>query len=77
MTAIKDLSSRLFGVLKSSALKVFSPHKASVAKLAEIPLTVAGVGCIAAGVFLASAIAGFIVLGGALILLEYLIADED
>lgn len=68
---------KAFGIARRSALAVFSPHKASLSRLADIPLTVAGAGCVAAGVFLASAVAGFIVLGFSLVLLEYLIADES
>lgn len=70
------LFKRVFGVLRNSTVRVFSPHRASLVKLADIPLTVAGAGCVAAGVFLASTIAGLVILGGVLILLEYLIADD-
>lgn len=48
----------------------------SAKNLASMPLTVAGIGCVAAGVFLWSLIAGLIFLGVALIVLEYLIADD-
>jgi hypothetical protein len=42
----------------------------------SIPLTIAGVGCIDAGVFMANTIAGMIFTGVSLIVLEHLIADE-
>lgn len=63
-------------VIKGGALSVFAPHKASLSKLADTPLTVAGAGCVAAGVFLASTIAGLVILGVVLVLLEHMIADS-
>jgi hypothetical protein len=53
------------------------PHRAALANLASMPLTVAGAACINIGVFTASVIAGWIVTGVSLVLLEHLIADEQ
>lgn len=46
-------------------------------KLAEIPLTVAGIGCIDAAAFVGDTIAGLVVTGLGLMALEYVIADEE
>ena len=45
--------------------------------VAQVPFTVAGLGCIDTGVFFASTIAGFIVTGLSLMWLEHLIADDE
>lgn len=66
----------LFGTLTVLGARVIAPHKASLRRLADIPLTVAGVACIDVGVFSANTIAGWIVTGLSLITLEHLIADE-
>ena len=52
------------------------PGKAALASLLSVPLTAIGLACIDYGVFLASQVAGFIVTGISLILLEHVIADE-
>ena len=51
--------------------------KPVLANLASIPLTVAGIGCVDTGVFLANTVAGWIVTGLSLVVLEHLIADES
>lgn len=58
------------------AAKVLSPAKPVLKNLASIPLTVAGLGCISAGIFLASTIAGLIVTGVLLMVLEHMAANE-
>lgn len=68
---------KAWSVIKAGAVKVLSPHRASLARLSDIPLTVAGVGCIDAGIFLASTMAGMIATGISLILIEHLIGDEQ
>lgn len=70
----------------SSARRVIPPLRQLLTRLApvvpvlknlvSIPLTVAGIGCIDCGVFLANTIAGFIVTGLSLMWLEHLLADE-
>lgn len=70
------LATTLLGVIAVTTKRLATPHKASLARLAEIPLTVLGLGCIDTGVFQASTVAGWIVTGLSLILLEHLIADE-
>jgi hypothetical protein len=61
---------------RAVARRAWTPHKAALASLADIPLTVAGLGCIDAGVFVANMVAGLIVTGVSLMWLEHLIADE-
>lgn len=51
--------------------------KPVLVNLVSIPFTVAGIGCIDTGVFLASRIAGWIVTGVSLVVIESLIADGD
>ena len=48
----------------------------SVRKLAEMPMTVTGIGTIAAGILMLTTVGGLMFIGLALIGLEYLIADE-
>lgn len=57
--------------------RVTAPRSASLTNLRKMPLTVAGLGCVDVGVFTASTVAGWIVTGLTLILLEYMIADES
>lgn len=63
--------------IASAAGKVLSPHKASLLRLTDIPLTVAGAGCIDAAAFAGNLIAGLVVTGITLILIEHAIADDD
>lgn len=70
---------RASAVLTATAAAVkraVRPHTAPLVNLAKMPLTVTGLGCIDAGVFTASDVAGWIVTGISLIVLEYAIADE-
>jgi hypothetical protein len=55
---------------------VFAPHKASVARLWDMPLTVAGLGCIDAAFFTWHLMAGLLVLGASLIVLNELTAED-
>lgn len=68
---------RLVSGLRAMAVRLVQPHRAALGNLASMPLTVTGVGCIDCGVFLASTIAGWIVTGLSLVLVEHLIADES
>ena len=52
------------------------PHKAALANLLHMPLTVAGVACADFAAFHISHGWGFLVTGVSLIVLEHLIADE-
>lgn len=54
-----------------------SPHKAAVARLVEIPLTVVGVGCVDTAAWTVAAGLGWLVTGVSLFLLEHLIADPE
>ena len=56
--------------------RLLSPARPVLKNLSQIPLTVAAIGCVAAGVFIASTVAGFILLGVMLFVLEHMIADE-
>lgn len=61
----------------SAIRKALSPHRASLIRLAEMPLTVMGAGCIDAAAFAGDLIAGLVITGISLILVEHMIADED
>lgn len=76
---LRGLRTRSFHVpsLRQFASRLVRPHRAALANLAQIPLTVAGIGCFDAGVFVANLIAGLMVTGLSLVLLEHLIADEN
>lgn len=82
--ALDKPRSRRFSVVASVVLaavvagvkRLASPRSASLANLRKMPFTVAGLGCIDMGVFTASTVAGWIVTGLSLMLLEYMIADE-
>lgn len=54
-----------------------APVRAPLVNMAQIPLTVAGLGCVDAAAFVGNEIAGLVVTGLSLIGLEFLIADED
>lgn len=56
--------------------RLISPHRAALSNLVSIPLTTFGLACIDTGVFYANGVAGWIVTGLSLIVLEHLIADE-
>lgn len=56
--------------------RIVQPVRAPLVNLASVPLHVAGLACIDAGVFSASQVAGLIVTGLSLIWLEHVIADE-
>lgn len=64
------------GVVQAVAIRSVTPHKASIARLADIPLTVAGIGCIDFAAFHYVHMLGWLVTGLSLVLLEHLIADE-
>jgi len=62
----------------SGAVKAaLTPHKASVKRLGDIPLTVVGTGGIDFSAFHVNHGVGFLVLGVSLWVIEHLIADED
>lgn len=69
--------SRVWGAVAATTARLVRPHRAALANLASIPLTVIGAACIDIGVFTASVIAGWIITGLSLVLLEHLIADEQ
>lgn len=61
---LRELASRVTG---------YAPAR----RLAEMPLTLAGTASLSVAAFIGNAIAGFAVMGVSLIVLEFLIADED
>ena len=61
----------------STVQAVFAPHKASLARLADIPLTVAGGACFDFAAFHWAHSWGWLVTGLSLVVLEHLIADDD
>jgi hypothetical protein len=67
---------RVPAVVAGFAGRLIRPARSVLANAAQIPLTIAGLGCIDAGVFTVSLTAGLIATGLTLIGLEHLIADE-
>lgn len=59
------------------ASAVVTPHKASVRRLAEMPLSVIGTGGIDFSAFQVNHGVGFLVLGVSLWVVEHLISDPD
>jgi hypothetical protein len=63
--------------LRRSLARLAAPAAAPLTRLAQMPLTLAGIGCIDAAAFVGDTIAGLVVTGLSLIGLEYLIADDE
>lgn len=63
-------------VTKSVVVKAVTPHRAALANLRAIPLTVAGTGSVDFAAFHYIHMIGWAVLGVSLVVLEHLIADE-
>lgn len=63
--------------IRSAAVRAVSPHKAALANLASIPLTVAGAGCVDFAAFHYIHMIGWAVTGISLVVVEHLIADEQ
>ena len=61
----------------SAAQYVIAPHRASLKRLADIPLTVVGIGLGDFAAFHISHGWGFAVTAGSLVVLEHMIADDD
>lgn len=59
------------------ARAVTAPHRASLKRLAEMPLTVIGTGCIDFASFHVNHGIGFLVTGISLFFVEHMIADDD
>lgn len=64
-------------VLTAVIRKAVTPHKASIANLKAVPLTVAGTGCIDYAAFHLGGGWGWLATGASLILLEHIIADSE
>lgn len=64
MRRLREIASRVTG---------YAPAR----RLAEMPLTLAGTASLSVAAFIGNVIAGFTVLGVSLIVLEFMIADED
>lgn len=67
---------RLRNLTRRAAGVVLTPHKAALRRLADIPLTVAGLGCLDAAVWQWHGTAGLALLCPVLMYLEHLIADD-
>lgn len=67
---------RVRSVLTAAAATVLNPHKASLRRLADIPLSVAGVAAIDFAAFHLAHGWGWLVLGASMFALEHMIADE-
>ena len=65
------------GVVTTVAVRAVTPHKAALCRLADIPLTVLGVGAIDFAAFHYVHMVGWLITGVSLILLEHAIADDE
>lgn len=74
-TRLKPVTN-VVAVVISALSALIRPHKAALSNLLHMPLTVIGYSCVSVGVFTASVIAGWIVTGLLLIVLELQVADE-
>lgn len=70
LRSLRDLASNV-------ARAALTPHKASVRRLADMPLSVAGTGGIDFAAFHVNHGVGFLVLGISLWIVEHLIADVE
>lgn len=68
--------SQAFNVLRSVVAALVHPTTPALKNAASIPLTLIGLGCVVSAVFLLNVIAGLMVLGPVLILIEHILADE-
>lgn len=68
---------RYAAVTRRALTRATAPVTGLALRLAQIPLTVAGIGCIDAAAFVGNTIAGLVVTGLSLMGLEYVIADEE
>lgn len=64
-----------FQRVRNRMVLLWAALKPVLGNIGSVPLTVAGFACVAVGVFIACPIAGWIITGLLLILLEYLVAD--
>lgn len=63
--------------VKAAAVKVASPHRAALANLKDMPLTLAGAACVDFAAFHYIHMIGWVVTGVSLVVLEHAIADES
>lgn len=74
---VKALLAVVSSVVATVAGKAVTPHKAAIRRLADIPLTVLGIGCVDFAAFHVAHGWGWLVTGISLVLLEHLIADAE
>jgi hypothetical protein len=74
--AVRRIGSVVSGVLLSVVRVVAAPHKASLARLWDIPLTVTGAGFVDFAAFHVAHGWGWLVTGLSLVVIEHLISDE-
>lgn len=65
------------GAATNAVRATLTPHKASLKRLADIPLTLAGVGFADTAAWQGPHWVGWLVTGLSLVLVEHLIADDD
>lgn len=63
--------------VKELAMALIAPHKATLTNLKDIPLTIAGTGCVDFAAFHLAHGWGWLVTGMSLILLEHIIAEDQ
>jgi hypothetical protein len=73
LTAVRGAAST---AVRTAVRTAITPHKASLQRLADIPLTVAGTGCADFAAFHYIHMIGWAVTAVSLVVLEHLIADE-
>ena len=76
-TRVRRVLGVALGVVASVAVRAATPHKAAIRRLADIPLTVAGIGCVDFAAFHYVHMTGWLVTGLSFVLLEHLIADDE
>ena len=74
---LRNAAVTLWATLTTLATRAATPHKAALANLAHMPLTVAGLGCADYAAWHIAAGWGWAAIAASLILLEHLIADEQ
>lgn len=73
----RQRGSRFVATVAGLAKRAVTPHKAALANLKAIPLTVAGAGCVDFSAFHLAHGWGWLVTGISLVLLEHIIADDQ
>lgn len=75
--AFKARVRRARDLFATAAAKAVAPHRASLLRLADMPLAVLGTGCIDFAAFHYVHMIGWLVTGVSLWVVEHMIADDD